>query len=80
MLTEKPRLIVAFHGRFAPEVGGTSDMCLRGLLTGVPVWLVPGQSLAVGRWLRLEEFPQRRSGRVLRELDIARRTGRPGLS
>lgn len=32
MLAENPRLIVAFHDHFDPASGGTSDMCLRGLL------------------------------------------------
>ena len=31
-------------------------MALRGLLRGVPVWLVPGEDPAVGRWLSLDLF------------------------
>jgi YspA, cpYpsA-related SLOG family len=57
LLAERPWLIVAFHDWFDPRSGGTSDMCIKGLLAGVPVWLVPGPRLAEGRWLRLELFP-----------------------
>lgn len=71
MLAERPRLIVAFHDHFDPASGGTSDMCLRGLLREVPVWLVPGQDADVGRWLQLGLFPRGRAERVRRELDAA---------
>jgi hypothetical protein len=79
MLAERPRLIVAFHSRFAPGSGGTSDMCLRGLLSDAPSWLVPGQGPDVGRWLSLEEFPRRDAGTYAenwRSLDV--RTFRTG--
>jgi len=71
LLEEHPRLIIAFHDHFDPGSGGTSDMCLRGLLKDVPVWLVPGEDPGTGRWLRLENFPQTRTDRVRRELGIS---------
>lgn len=71
LLQDRPRLIVAFHDHFVPASGGTSDMALRGLLREVPVWLTPGADPLVGRWLTLDLFPQQRSGRVRRELDVA---------
>jgi hypothetical protein len=71
LLQDRPRLIVAFHDHFDPGSGGTSDMALRGLLRDVPVWLVPGEDPAVGRWLSLGLFPQQRVSRVRRELDAA---------
>jgi hypothetical protein len=70
LLQEHPRLIVAFHDHFDGESGGTSDMCLRGLLKSVPVWLVPGEDPGTGFWLRLGIFPQTRADRVRRELGI----------
>ncbi|MBV9023885.1 MAG: DUF2493 domain-containing protein [Streptomycetaceae bacterium] len=70
LLQERPRLIVAFHDHFDGKSGGTSDMCLRGLLKNVPVWLVPGEDPGSGRWLRLGAFPQPRADRVRRELGI----------
>jgi hypothetical protein len=75
LLQEHPQLIVAFHARLAPGTGGTSDMCLRGLLGGVPAWLVTGPDPDVGRWLRLEEFPRWRRERVRSELDVAQQAG-----
>ena len=37
LLQERPRLIIAFHSRLPLGSGGTSDMCLHGLLgDGVP--------------------------------------------
>ncbi|MGW3811555.1 SLOG family protein [Micromonospora sp. NPDC005113] len=48
LLEEHPRLIVAFHDHLDPASGGTSDMCLRGLVAQVPVWLVPGEDPPVG--------------------------------
>ncbi|MGQ4344020.1 SLOG family protein [Streptomyces sp. SAS_275] len=71
LLEEHPRLIVAFHDHFDPGTGGTSDMCLRGLLKGVPVWLVPGRDPGIGCWLTLEGFPKPRADRIRRELHIA---------
>ncbi|GGS84744.1 hypothetical protein GCM10010156_49230 [Planobispora rosea] len=75
MLAEAdPRLIIAFHEDLAYQRGGTSDMILRGLLTGVPVWLVPGPDPARGRWLHPQEhlprFPRRR---VTAAADLMRR-------
>ncbi|MFC8412550.1 SLOG family protein [Streptomyces coelicoflavus] len=60
MLRERPRLIVAFHSRFDPGSGGTSNMCLRGLISNVPAWLLPGPDPDVGR------------ERVRRELELNR--------
>jgi hypothetical protein len=74
LVEEQPRLIVAFHDRFEAASGGTSDMCLRGLLKGVPAWLVPGEDADAGHWLRLGMFPQSRADRCRRELGI----GAPG--
>ncbi|MFD8050168.1 SLOG family protein [Streptomyces chartreusis] len=72
LLQERPELVVAFHDRFDPARGGTSDMCLRALLDGVPVWLVPGSDVQVGAWLGLESFPHARTRRVQAELAAAR--------
>lgn len=72
-----PQLIVAFHDQFDPGSGGTSDMCLRGLLKDVPVWLVRREDPGTGSWLRLNAFPERRADRVRRELGISSNT--PGL-
>ncbi|MET9290378.1 SLOG family protein [Streptomyces sp. NPDC003077] len=72
LLREHPQLIIAFHARLGPRSGGTSDMCLRGLLIDVPTWLVTGPDPDVGRWLLLAEFPEWRRGRVRDELDVAR--------
>lgn len=68
LLQERPRLIVAFHDHFVAGSGGTSDMCLRGLVTDVPVWLVTGMDPGTGAWLRLHMFPSSRVSRVRREL------------
>lgn len=75
LLTERPRLIIAFHDHFVVERGGTSDMCVRGLVRGVPVWLVPGRDVEVGSWLRVEQFPPARVARVRRELALAGSVG-----
>ncbi|MEY9839386.1 SLOG family protein [Streptacidiphilus sp. EB103A] len=71
LLEERPRLIIAFHDHFAPASGGTSDMCLRGLLQQVPTWLVPGEDVGIGTWLNLEAFPRDRVRRVRAELAAA---------
>ena len=68
LLQDRPQLIACFHDRFDPATGGTSDMALRGVLRQVPVWLVPGEDSAVGRWLSLDEFPRWRASRARREL------------
>lgn len=78
LLNERPRLIIAFHDHFDTASGGTSDMCMRGLLHRVPAWLVPGPEPRVGRWLKLAEFPQRRKERISRELAAAW-DSQPGL-
>ncbi|ATW50843.1 hypothetical protein CGZ69_26185 [Streptomyces peucetius subsp. caesius ATCC 27952] len=72
LLQERPELVIAFHDHFAPASGGTSDMCLRALLSDVPVWLVPGQDMRVGAWVRLGIFPDARVRRVRAELAAAR--------
>ena len=69
LLQDRPQLIICFHDQFDPASGGTSDMALRGLLREVPVWLVPGEDPAVGRWLSLDLFPRQRASRARRELD-----------
>jgi hypothetical protein len=68
LLQERPSLIICFHDHFDPASGGTSDMALRGLLWDVPVWLVPSEDAAAGRWLSLDLFPQPRATRARREL------------
>lgn len=68
MLAEQPDLIIAFHDSLDTRRGGTSDMILRGLLTEVPAWLVPGYHPMQGRWVSLDEFPDQRRNRVSREL------------
>ena len=68
LLDESPHLIIAFHDRFDPTSGGTSDMALRGLLHEVPVWLVSGEDPRAGRWLHLDLFPPQRVTRIRREL------------
>lgn len=68
MLREtQPDLIIALHATFDYARGGTSDMALRGLLAGVPAWLIPGPDPNVGRWLSLKEFPAKRIERILTE-------------
>jgi hypothetical protein len=69
LLQDRPSLIIAFHDHFDPGSGGTSDMCLRGLLREVPAWLVPGEDPGIGRWLTLSLFLHKRVTRVRRELD-----------
>ncbi len=78
LIDERPRLIVAFQDRFDPAAGGTFDMCLRGLLAGVPVWLVTAANPQVGRWLSQDEFPSNRTNRIRRELRLEPPTP-PGL-
>jgi hypothetical protein len=71
LVQERSRLVIAFHERLDTAAGETSDMCARGLLSAVPVWLVPGRDPQVSRWLRLAEFPQHRRARIRRELEAA---------
>ncbi|MFF4305525.1 SLOG family protein [Streptomyces sp. NPDC001601] len=85
LLEENPRLVIAFHDHFSPASGGTSDMCLRGLLQQVPVWLVPGEDVRRGMWLGPGMFPDSQRRRVRSELAAAegrqgggRRPGGPG--
>ncbi|WP_329431004.1 DUF2493 domain-containing protein (plasmid) [Streptosporangium sp. NBC_01495] len=68
MLEERPQLIVACHNAFDPASGGTSDMALRGVLAGVPTWLVSGPDPSRGRWVSLQEFPQKRAARLRSQL------------
>ncbi|MEU3568594.1 hypothetical protein AB0E96_09225 [Kitasatospora sp. NPDC036755] len=75
LLQERPRLIIAFHDHFSPGSGGTSDMCLRGLLRQVPVWLVPHEDGQQGMWLGLGIFPEDRQQHVRSELEAASRPG-----
>ena len=70
LLEEHPQLIVAFHDALDPAKGGTSAMCLRGVVAQVPVWLVPGEDPRAGRWLSLDFFPGKRADRVGRELGV----------
>lgn len=72
LLRERPGLVIAFHDYFNAGGGGTSDMCLRALLDGVPVWLVSGNDVEAGTWLGLEVFPRGRVRRVQAELAAAR--------
>jgi hypothetical protein len=69
LLQDQPQLIVCFHDHFDAASGGTSDMALRGLLWQVPVWLVPGEDPAIGRWLSLDLFPRWRASRARLELN-----------
>ncbi|KAF5990819.1 hypothetical protein [Streptomyces sp. WAC00263] len=80
LLEENPRLVIASHDHFSPGSGGMSDMCLRGLIKQVPVWLVPGEDVQKGMWLRLGMFPQDRQRRVRRELETAQGRARRGRS
>jgi hypothetical protein len=72
LLNEHPQLIIAFHEDLMLASGGTSDMCLRGLVRNLPVWHIPGKDVTVGQWLRIELFPPARIARVQRELGAAR--------
>ncbi|MFE0204034.1 hypothetical protein [Streptomyces sp. NPDC058985] len=72
LLHERPGLVIAFHDHFNAGGGGTSDMCLRALIDGVPVWLVSGNDVEAGTWLGLEVFPWGRVRRVQAELAAAR--------
>jgi hypothetical protein len=54
---EEPRLAITFHEDLDPARGETSDACLRALLLGIPVWLVPTQDADAGMWLAVEHFP-----------------------
>ncbi|MGV9655241.1 SLOG family protein [Streptomyces sp. NPDC003554] len=72
LLQERPELVIAFHDHFVPAGGGTSDMCLRALLSDVPVWLVPSRDVQVGAWLRPGIFPEERARRLRGELAAAR--------
>lgn len=79
LLQEHPQLIIAFHSHLSFDSGGTSDMCLRGVMGDVPAWLVIGPDPDAGRWLLPEDFPQRRREHVGRELTAARQAG-PAVS
>jgi YspA, cpYpsA-related SLOG family len=60
LLREWPELVVAFHHQLDVRSGGTSNMCLKALLVGLPVWLVTGPDPVDGQWLHLDLFPARR--------------------
>jgi hypothetical protein len=68
LVNERPGLIVAHHPVLDVQKGGTSDMCIRGLIADVPVWLVTGPEPERGRWVELGEFPERRVTRIRAEL------------
>jgi hypothetical protein len=80
LLDEQPRLIVAFPDHFAPGSGGTSDMCPRGLLRQVPVWLVRGDSVQVGAWLQLGSWRIRRDERPFQVRPIDRELSDPTVT
>jgi hypothetical protein len=56
LLREWPELVVAFHHQLDVRSGGTSNMCLKALLVGLPVWLVTGPDPVDGQWLHLDLF------------------------
>lgn len=52
---------IACHHDFSVDSGGTSDMCIRSLLSGIPAWLVAGPDLEQDRrLLTLSDFPRKR--------------------
>jgi hypothetical protein len=59
-VAERPGLIVGVHPWFHYTSGGTSDMLLKGVLTGVPSWLVRTPDPNHGEWVQLRPYPQRR--------------------
>lgn len=59
-VTENPRLIVGLHPWFHYTSGGTSDMLLKGVLTGVPSWLITTPDADRGEWVQLRKYPQER--------------------
>lgn len=68
MLRERPDVVIAFHDAFDGSRGGTSDMCLRAVMAGVPTLLQTSPVWHEGeRWLGLDDFPQWRRERVERE-------------
>lgn len=71
LASERPRLVVAFHEQFSKERGGTSDMCLKGVLAGVPTWLVPVENPNLGEWVDLEGYPEKRIRQACCELETA---------
>jgi hypothetical protein len=68
LLREWPELVVAFHHQLDVRSGGTSNMCLKALLAGLPVWLVTGPDPTVGQWLHLDLFPARRVAQARQDL------------
>lgn len=68
MLRQHPDQVIAFHESFEYHRGGTSDMVLKALLTGVPVWIIPGADLTAGFAPSLDSFPGRRIQQARREL------------
>lgn len=68
LLREWPELVVAFHRQLDVRSGGTSNMCLKALLAGLPVWLVTGPDPVDGRWLHLDLFPAHRVAETWQDL------------
>jgi hypothetical protein len=68
LLQEQPNLVIAFHHRFEIHRGGTSNMCLKALLVGLPVWLTSSADPTIGCWLTLDQFPNRQVAGVRRDL------------
>lgn len=56
LLTEQPRLIIGVHPWFHYATGGTSDMLLKGVLTGVPSWLVREPNPNRGEWVSVKPY------------------------
>lgn len=74
LLSEEPRLVVAFHEDFdSTGTGGASDTCLRALLLGIPVWLTPTEAPRAGQWLQSGHFPENRVVQLRAQLAEARR-------
>lgn len=71
MLAERPHQVIALHDEFNVAYGGTSDMCLKALLKGIPVWIINGPTVHSGYVPTLEDFPLRRMRQTRSELVTA---------
>lgn len=71
LAVERPKLIIACHNDFSYAKGGTSHMCLAGLLAGVPAWLAPTEDPSAGMWVELDKYPETRIRETRRELAAA---------
>ncbi|MER6605847.1 hypothetical protein ABT282_07995 [Streptomyces sp. NPDC000927] len=71
MLSKRPHQVIGFHESFAYERGGTSDMLLKALISDVPTWLIPGDSLRGGHKPDLGKFPAYRYDQAHRDLQQA---------